>query len=169
MTQRKITCEIQLAPFTILIDGREKTPYAFHGLRADADHARCPIVVRCAWAHLPTGDYSIQGHEREVAIERKSLADLYSTLGQHRERFETEHERLSHFDFGAVVIEATWDQILYHPPEFSLLLPKTVFRTFCSWTVRYHVPWFPAGSRRGAEVMTYRLLEKWWREKTHVE
>lgn len=167
MRLQEIEHELLLASFTIQVDGREKQPYAFCGLHADAAQAHRPIVVRCAWAYLETGDYSIQGHEHEIAIERKSLADLYSTLGQHRERFEREHERLSHLDFAAVVIESTWDEILNSPPERSLLLPKTVFRTFCAWTVRYGVPWFTAGSRRGGEAMTYRLLSTWLREKNH--
>ena len=48
---------------------------------------------------LTSGDYSLIGFENVVAIERKSLADLYSSLTNDRKRFEREFQRLalSHF------------------------------------------------------------------------
>jgi ERCC4-type nuclease len=147
----------------VVVDGREKAPYQFCGLRADANLRRRPLVVPWEWAYLETGDYSVKGHEGEVAVERKSLADLYTTLGQHRDRFEAEHERLSEMQFAAVVIEASWETILKHPPEFSKLQPKSVYRTALSWAVRYRVPWFAMPGRRAGEVTTFRLLERWWR------
>src|SRR5690606_30941828 len=99
------------------------------------------------------------------AIERKSLADLYSTLGQHRERFEAEIERLSYFDFAAVVIEAPWRSILLEAPERSKLEPKTISRTCFAWTQRYGVPWFTFENRAMAEIATYRMLDRWWRDE----
>jgi DNA excision repair protein ERCC-4 len=117
---------------------------------------------------LPSGDYSIDGCENLIAIERKSLADLYSTLGQNRERFEAEHERLSKFEFAAVVIETSIEGLV-SPPEPSRLHPKTVFRTMVSWMLRFRVPWVLAGDRRGGEIVTYRFLEKWWSYKTRRE
>lgn len=150
-------------PFTVVVDGREKTPYTFSGLRADANLRRRPLAIPWEWTYLETGDYSVKGYENYVAIERKSLGDLYMTLGQHRDRFEREHERLSEMDFAAVVVEASWETILQHPPEMSKLLPKCVYRTALSWAVKYGVPWFCVEGRRLGEVTTFRLLERWWR------
>lgn len=155
-------------PFTIIIDGREKAPYTFTGLRADADKQCRPLAVPTQWGYLDAGDYSIAGMESLVAVERKSLEDLYSTLGQHRTRFEAEHERLASLTFAAVVIEADWPKILRRPPERSRLLPKTVFRTAMSWTVRYGVPWIAAGDRRLAEITTFELLRKFWQQQDSV-
>jgi hypothetical protein len=155
-------------PFTILIDQREKAPFGFSGLTADSKDGCRPLAVRTRFAHLPTGDYTIDGLDVDgkglggIAIERKSLADLYSTLGQHRERFEAEHERLSNFAFAAVVIEADWATILQRPPRESRLLPKCVFRTMVSWTQRYGVHWIACPGRQFAESLTFRLLEKAW-------
>lgn len=158
----KISHEPLEVPFVILVDGREKAPYTFDGLLANAALQCRPLIVRTEWAHLKTGDYSIKGLEDHVAIERKSLADLFGTIGKHHDRFKAEHERLSAMDFGAVVVEASWIDILERPPERSRLKPKTVFRTCCAWTIRYHVPWFTAENRRLGEVTTFRLLERWW-------
>jgi DNA excision repair protein ERCC-4 len=163
-SNKRESSEPLTAPFEVLVDGREKHPYLFAGLRADARLAHRPLAVRWSWAHLPTGDYSLRGCEESVAIERKSMEDLYSTLGQHRDRFEAEHERMSKLDFAAVVIEASWGRIIHRPPERSRLDPKTVYRTAIAWSIRYRVPWFTCESRRLGEVTTFRLLERWWLE-----
>jgi DNA excision repair protein ERCC-4 len=151
-------------PFTVLVDGREKAPYRFDGLLAPASQKKRPLMVTTEWTHLKTGDYSVQGLENVVVVERKSLADLYSTLGQHRKRFEAEHERLATFTRACVVIESDWDGVLNWPPERSKLNPKSVFGTAASWYVRYGIPWFAMEDRRLAEIFTFRFLEKAWRE-----
>ena len=165
-TDREAPLEV---PFTVIVDGREKRPYAFEGLRADARDLRRPLVVKTEWGHLPTGDYSIAGMEGRVCVERKSLAGLYGSLGQHRERFKREHQRMAEMDFAAVVVEADLRTILNNPPAYSKLPPKCVFRTALAWQVRHGVGWIWAGSRRLAEVTTFRLLERFWREQQDKE
>jgi DNA excision repair protein ERCC-4 len=156
-----------ICPFTVLIDGREKAPYRFDGIRADAGQQHRPIVVSTQWQHLVTGDYTISGLEDKVCVERKSLADLYSTLGQHRDRFEREHERMLAIVEGGgsavVVVEADWETAMHLPPARSQLPPKVVFRTAVSWQVRYRVPWLFMPDRRFAEIYTFRFLEKFWK------
>jgi len=44
---------------TVVVDTREQEPYAFE--------SGCTEVVRRA---LPAGDYSVEGHEDSVAVER---------------------------------------------------------------------------------------------------
>ena len=158
-----------LMPFTILVSGAEQARYWFADLRADANRQNRPLAVPSEWAHLPTGDYTIRGLEKLILIERKSKEDLFGTLGnqERRERFRREHQRLSHVDFGAVVIEADMAEILTEPPERSELNPKTVFRTFCAWTQRYGVHWIFASDRQLAEIVTFRLLQKYW--ENHYE
>lgn len=164
MVRRIRPVEPIVCPFTIAVDGREKAPYSFTGIKADASKNHRPVIVGTEWAHLKTGDYAIVGMEDVAVIERKSLPDLFSTLGQHRERFEREHERMAEIGRAAVVIEASWMDIVHLPPERSQLNPKTVFRTAISWYVRYGVPWFVTEDRRLAEVYTFRFFEKVWRE-----
>lgn len=156
-----------IVPFTVAIDGREKARYTFDGLTSDAKEDHRPLMVPTAWQHLKSGDYSIQGLEERVAVERKSLADLYGSLGGHRDRFEAEHWRLSLMDAAVVVIEASWREILTTPPPHSRLFPKTVWRTSIAWQLRYGVPWVPADTRRLGEIYTFRFLEKFWKEHDH--
>lgn len=149
----------------VIADTREQAPYSFAGLACDAIDGGGPLTVPTIRGTLACGDYSLDGFAG-VAVERKSLADLYGTIGQGRDRFERELERLSKLDFAAVVIEATWEEVCAEPPPHTQLPPKTVFRSILAWSVRYpKVHWLPCGPRRLAEVTTFRLLEKYAKEK----
>jgi ERCC4-type nuclease len=155
-------------PFTVLIDSRENAPYGFQGLRADAkDHHR-ELIIETKWQGLPTGDYSIDGFADCLCVERKSAADLYSTLGSGRARFEREHERMAEMvaagGYACVVIEASASSLFSRPPPNSRLNPKTVFRTWLAWSRRYHVPWLMVDGRRLGEITTFRTLEGFWKD-----
>ena len=151
----------------LIAEAYAQAGYEFTGLVADAREGRRPLVVQTERITLASGDYSILGMEDLVAVERKTLADLYGTLGQWRERFEAEHRRLARMKWAAVVIEADLKTICRRPPRQSRLNPKTVFRTMLSWQIRYGVAWIPAGSCRLAEVTTFRLLEKFFQQQQH--
>jgi ERCC4-type nuclease len=154
------------SPYVILIDTREKTPFLFHGLKTDAKDGSRPLNVKTVIRGMPSGDYSIEGMESQVAVERKSLQDLYNTLGQGRDRFERELERLNAMEYAAVVIEASWQQIITEPPRYSKLPPKIVFRSIVSWQQRFtKIHWWPCEGKRLAEVVTLRILERFWRDR----
>jgi ERCC4-type nuclease len=142
-------------PLCIIQDTREQAPYTFACITP-------PPLVEVAT--LASGDYSLRGFENQVAIERKSLADLFGTVGQGRDRFERELERLSHFRFAAVVIEAGFETIRQRPPVRSRLKPKTVFRSMIAWMIRYGVHFERCPNRAAAEVWTYLLLERCWND-----
>lgn len=155
-----------LSPFTILIDSREQLPYSFESVRADAKHDHAKVIVPVRGATLHQGDYAIEGLVDVAAVERKSLADLFNTLGQGRARFVRELERLSMLEVAAVVMEAEWSTILADPPPYSQLVPKTVFRSVMAWMIRFPtVHWIAMPGRRLAEQATYRFLERVWLER----
>lgn len=149
----------------VKIDTREQLGYDFIGLTCDQADGGGSLTVPTVTGTLASGDYSLVGYEDRVACERKSLADLYGTLGGGRERFERELARLALMEFAAVVIEATWPELCSDPPPHTQLPAKIVFRSIVAWSVRYpRVHWFPAGPRRLAEITTFRLLERFVRE-----
>jgi DNA excision repair protein ERCC-4 len=150
---------------TVVIDTREQLPYSFAGIECDQADGGGPLKVPTVVATLTSGDYSLLGYESRVGIERKSIEDLYSTIGQGRERFERELERLADYDYAAVVIEATWPDILSSPPRHTKLPPKTVYRSILAWSVRYPIQWWAMGNRRLAEITTFRLLERFLKEQ----
>ncbi len=89
--------------FTILVDTREQTPweFAYPTLRGS----------------LKTGDYSVQGLENVVSLERKSLGDLVQSVTWERERFIREVERLATFPVRAIVVEAHMGPSLEKKPR----------------------------------------------------
>ena len=157
-------------PFTILIDHREKAPFTFAGILGDADQKRRPLVVAMQMRHLATGDYTVEGLEGQVAVERKSLADLYATLGQCRARFQRELHRLAAYRFAAVVVEADWPTVLQSPPRRSRLNPKTVYRSVIAWQQRFpNTHWWLCSTRAFAEVTTFRILERAWKDSQKAQ
>ncbi len=86
---------------TVVVDTREQEPYGF-----DSESI---ASIRKA---LPAGDYSIEGFETRVAVERKSMADFVSTVIRGRKRFHKELEKLRHYDAACVVVEANYRDVL---------------------------------------------------------
>ena len=85
-------------PFTVVIDNSEQLPWQFQSLKTDEPpsrrHLSRPLVVPTIWKSINTADYSIEGFENQIVIERKSHADAAATFTRDRERFERELERM---------------------------------------------------------------------------
>jgi len=148
---------IVLTTFKIIIDSREQAAYTFANIKPK------PTII---YKGLSTGDYSLDGYENKITIERKTLADLFGSTGQGRDRFEREFERLSSFDYAALVIEAGLGDIFKRPPVYSKMNPKAVFRTLLVWSIRYDVHVWPCPDRAFAARLTYLLLGKYYVEAT---
>lgn len=211
----KTTDSLILCDYTLLVDSNEQAPYGFQNIPARAEHNGRRPVVRVVRRKLKTADYSIEGLEDKVAVERKSLEDLFGTLGQRREQFGDEFERMSQMDYCGVVVEADWREIC-RPKDFqeaerhaiaileagilsrqplseqaletltclevwfqrcwesepekpeswrSGLNARSVWGTIFAWSQRYpKVHWFAMGSRRHAELATFEILDRYWRE-----
>jgi ERCC4-type nuclease len=140
--------------FTIIIDTREQRPYTFQNIKPEPPET----IIQ----GLKTGDYSLAGLESCICVERKSMIDLFGSVGKGRARFEREMERMSKFDYSALVIESDLSSIFVNPPARSKMNPKAVFRTIISWSVKYHVCVFPLWNRESAERTTYLILKKYW-------
>lgn len=152
-------------PVEVLVDHREKLPYEFAGLRADQAEGGRPLVIGWHTCHLATGDYTLDGYAHRIAVERKSLEDLYGTLGQHRDRFVDELHRLNLLEWACVVVEAEWSRILYDPPTFSQLRPKTISRSVIAWQQRFpRVHWLFVPDRRHGEAFTFQVLRRFLKE-----
>jgi len=68
--------------------------------------------------------------------------------------------------FAAVVVEAEWSEILASPPPHTQLTPKTIFRSVLAWQQRFpRVHWWFVPGRSAGETTTFRVLERYWRER----
>jgi ERCC4-type nuclease len=149
------------SPLAVVVDTREQRPFAFNGITGP--RGRELEIVTCR-AGLKTGDYSIRGLEHEVAVERKSKADLYGTVGRGRARFEREIERLAAMERPAMVLECDLQSLL-RSPERSRVSPSSVLNSLIAWSVRHRIPVWPCPGRRFAEIVTYRLLQHFWADR----
>lgn len=157
--------ETFIPDFSLIVDNREQAPFRFSGIPATAKEGGGYVVPRLITDRaLATGDYSIDGMEAECCIERKSLADLFGSVGREHQRFEREFERMAAMKFSAVVVEADEYQLIHNPPRHSKLDPRIVLSTVEAWAVRYPTKWFFCASRHDAEIRTYRLLARCYKE-----
>lgn len=130
----------------VVIDTREQTPWTAEGLG-----------MRTIRAKLDTGDYSLEGLESRVAIERKSIDDWVGSIMGARKRFYRELDRMRAFDFRCVIIEGSVRDIakgLYT----SQVNPKTVLAFIAEVAVMQSVPVYLAGSRPEAQVLAGHFL-----------
>lgn len=170
--------EKAVCPFSVVINSREREPYRFQNMKERGPKKRpltIPKLRRPLWTEntraidikgdtyqIGLADYTIEGLEQQVQIERKTLADLFGALGVRRFCFEAQIKRL-HEDcqYAEVVIEGDWSAICHwtgHGPT-----PQSVIGTIKAWQQRYHnVHWNLYRDRESAEQFTFRALERFW-------
>ena len=140
-------------PFTIIIDTNEQLPYDFKSIKPQ------PMTER---KKLKTGDYSVQGLESLITVERKTLVDLFGSLGNGRKRFEKEFQRMSEMKYAVLMIENDYKTMFGNPPSHSMIAPKKIFRSLLAWSQRYNVHVWPMWNRGAAEKVTYLILKRFY-------
>ena len=106
---------------------------------------------------LPAGDYSIEGMETRVSVERKSLDDLVSTVILARGRFHAELRRLQRYDAACVVVEAGLDEVLKGRYR-SAADPKAILGSILSIIVDFSIPFYFCGNRQAARLFVEQYL-----------
>ena len=119
----------------IVVDTREKEEYSF----------ACPTVRR----KLEAGDYSVEGLEHEVAVERKTLDDFVSTVIHSRERFRKELAKLANYRAACVVVEAGLIDVLLARYRGDAH-PNAVLGSALSIILDFRIPVFFCSSRQAA-------------------
>ena len=90
----------------IIVDSREQKPFHFEG----------HTLIE---SKLEYGDYSLHPNNK-LAVERKSLSDLYGTLSGGLERFEREIQKAKKLEgYIVVVVEATLNNMMYQKQKFG--------------------------------------------------
>ncbi len=176
-------------PFNILVDSAEQQPFTFDNIYADADRKNRLLVVtpginlfrECLGRHPHSlGDYAIDGFVGRCHVERKSMDDAHGTIlgwsgsqadATRRERFEQELANLANIECAAVVVECSLGELLERAPEYdhgrktARCNRKILLRSIIAWQQDYAgVPWLFCDSRRAAEVVTFRFLERFYEQ-----
>lgn len=133
----------------IIIDTREQNAYTFN----------TPSIR----GTLKTGDYSVEGFEDKVAVERKEINDLISCLTTGRERFTKELVRGMEMDYFALVIEASLADLATGNYR-SKMSPKSAVQSLLAFSIRHRLPIFFCGNRAYGARVTESLLLKFVKE-----
>lgn len=148
--------ELKPEDLTVLIDSREQRPLNLFPMTEEI-------------TGLQTGDYSLRGLQRLVAVERKSLPDFLGCVGTDRERFDRELERILAYRYRALVIECTYAQLRAGGEAYgrSKVHPNAAVGCATRWATRgVHVHF--AGDRAGAEhfvkAFLYLAAKELWEE-----
>lgn len=94
----KLPAKLSPADVVALVDNREQLPWDLSPMRSVP-------------ATLQTGDYTIQGCENDVRIERKERDDLLQCFGPARDRFFREMERFAAFPIRVLIAETSWQEL----------------------------------------------------------
>jgi DNA excision repair protein ERCC-4 len=139
--------------FYMVVDSREQKPL-FKGVNT--------VIGKCiVHRALKYGDYSILGFEDRISIERKSLPDLYSTLGKGRTRFEKEIRGLSTYEWKGLLIEGSEDDC-YTPDQYSAIHPNSVYHSIAAMNILgFHIYW--AKNRTRARDFVLSRLTKYYK------
>ena len=96
-------------PFTVIKDTREQDGYYFSAFNT------CAGMIE---HKLDTGDYTIQGLEDKVCVERKGcVEELAVNLGQKKYAFLNEIDRMKIFPHKFLILEFSLEDLLKFPDE----------------------------------------------------
>jgi len=88
----------------VIVDTREKDPLPLYANHPNWIAAECRKTMK-------TGDYTVEGMEHLLCLERKSLPDLVACTVSSRKRFLSVCSRLAEFTWKAILVEATLEDI----------------------------------------------------------
>ncbi len=117
----------------VLIDTREQTPLSF---------SRFPNWIAGEKRQkLKIGDYSVQGMEQLLVVERKTLSDIITTVMQQRSRFFRMCDQLGQYECRALLIEASYEDIKSpYDEENTVAHPNAVSGTLDALEARFGIP-----------------------------
>jgi ERCC4-type nuclease len=129
----------------IIVDTREQKPWPFRRQNT-------------ARRKLDCGDYSLEGYENSISIERKSIDDLGRCLGVDKLRFESQLKRLKKIPYRAVIVEASVSRIM--SGRYYSRIPPNVFLGLCtSYMCRFKVPFLFADNARAGQALALAFLK----------
>ena len=141
---------------TIIIDTREQEPYCFDS--CSQDPVNQPVMQKRAT--LQTGDYSLEGMEDLITVERKSLDDFVGWVIRNKKRCVAELKRMQEYRAACVVVEASIMDIL-RSEYTSNVHPHSVIGNVDSILINWGIPVYCVGDRqRGVRFVWEWLLRE---------
>lgn len=141
--------------FTIIIDTREQKPWAFNH-QATASHK------------LDTGDYSIEGLENLLAIERKrNVAEFANNITE--KRFVDVVDRLSKMKYSFVLLEFDLEDVLKYPIGSDIpkrlwdklrVSPSFILKNILDLQIYHNIKVIFCGNPSNAEKLALSIMNR---------
>ena len=141
--------EFVSSPMVVLIDTREQLPFQFGE------------DIKTVRTKLEVGDYSLQGLENLVAIERKTLNDFISSTIHNKHRFTQNLVDLAQMDHKAIVVEASLRDVFAHRYK-SKTHNQSVFGIVAAIQGKWKIPVYFWENHAYAQMMTEKYLKSVW-------
>ena len=137
--------------YTIIQDTREQKPLFKNNAHTKAETGT-----------LKTGDYSIKGHTDKISVERKSLADLFGTLGKGHARFKKELTRSLALEYFAIVVEGSYRDIRdkdFEGSDHTKMKGHVIIQILFTLHLKYGINFFMASDRNESKSIIKSLFE----------
>jgi ERCC4-type nuclease len=141
--------------FTIIIDSREQQPWEF-------SHQTTAVQK------LDTGDYSIEGLEDILCIERKkSVSEIANNITE--KRFKDVIDRMSKYKYPYMLLEFDLDSILTYPVGSEIprrmwnkikISPNFIIKNLLEFQLLHNISIMFCGSASNAERMSLSLMNR---------
>ncbi len=141
--------------FTIVVDTREQKPWVFSN-NAKANHK------------LDTGDYSIQGLETLLAIERKrNVAEVANNITE--KRFVDVVERLSKMKYAFILLEFDMEDVVRYPIGSDIpkrlwnkirISPAFIIKHLTDLQIDHNIKILFCGNSKNAEQIALSIMRK---------
>jgi len=141
--------------FKIIIDTREQCPWEF------PEHATSK-------RKLDTGDYSLEGFENILCIERKkNIAEIANNITE--SRFVDVIDRMSKFKFAFLLIECNYDSLMHYPIGSDVpkkmwnkikISPGFILKNLMELSVKYNIHIMFCGCPSWAEKTALSIMKR---------
>jgi len=157
----------KLSSYTIVIDTREQTPWEFLPEKKPGKYGIDGAIV----AKIDAGDYTIQGLENILRIERKAgFSELFNNLSSksERERLDRSFERMQDVKYKYMIIESSINSDVFtlSVPQFKNygFTVKALMKYLLEIQMKYGVQIIFAGDAPAAKSIAKMIFEKVARE-----
>ena len=151
--------------YKVIKDTREQDGYTFESFTGR--YTSCAgMVVR----KLDTGDYSLEGLEDRLCIERKGrVSELAINLGKDKARFMREIERMQEFEFPFLILEFSLDDLIKFPegadiPEGNMskvkITGKYLLKMLVEIQMNYNIPVYFCDNKRNAKFLINSIFKR---------
>ena len=144
---------------TVIRDSREREGYYF----SKFDNCNGMVVQK-----LDTGDYTIQGLEDKICVERKGcIEEVAINLGKKKKQFLAEIERMKEFPHRFILLEFSLDDLMKFPEGTRIpntanlkITGKYILRCLMEFQVNDNVHVIFCGNKDNAFIYTHRLFKR---------